>query len=134
VRLGYRAPFVQRLARDVADGRLDLAELEQHDGPSDDLYRRLRRIHGIGDYAAGNLCMLLGRYDRLAIDTELIRFLRERHPRRRFTPAAVRRYYAAWSPYQFLAYWYELWNGYVERHGRSEGWSSESVGARITNT
>ena len=38
---------------------------------------RLKLIYGIGDYAAGNICQLLGRYDRLAIDTETYRHFRQ---------------------------------------------------------
>lgn len=131
-RLGYRAAFVHRFARDVVDGRLDLHALETFDGPSDDLYRRLREIHGVGDYAAANLCMLLGRYDRLAIDTELKRFVQEKDPSRPFTAKAVRDAYAPWHPYQFLAYWYELWSGYTDRHGDADQWQADDTGRRIT--
>jgi hypothetical protein len=62
-RVGYRADFISRLARDVAAGRLDLDALEHFDGPTGALHRRFRQIHGIGDYAAAHLCMLLGRYE-----------------------------------------------------------------------
>src|SRR5690606_29834930 len=98
-----------------------------------ELQRLLRRIHGIGPYAAASLCMLLGRYDVLAIDTELVRVIKQRHPRRRITPAAVRRYYAAWHPYQFLAYWWELWSGYEHRHGPAHTWHPNRVGVQITS-
>ena len=76
--------------------------------------------------------MLLGRYDRLAIDTELIRHLKMKHPRRRFTPAQVQSHYAPWHPHQFLAYWCELWSSYEARHGRSDSWSLDHVGRNIT--
>ena len=132
-RVGYRADYLHTLAVDVVEGRLDLAAIERFDGPTEELCRTLRRIRGVGDYAAGNLCMLLGRYDRLAVDTEMLRLLKARHPRRRFTPASLRRYYAAWQPYQFLAYWFELWQDYVARHGDSSSWSTQSEGPRITS-
>jgi 3-methyladenine DNA glycosylase/8-oxoguanine DNA glycosylase len=131
-RLGYRAAFVSALARDVSEGRVDLQQFERFKGPTSEMQRFLRRIHGIGPYAASNLCMLLGRYDCLAIDTELMRFLTERHPRRRFTPASIRRCYEKWHPYQFLAYWWELWNGYEQRHGPAHTWDVARVGHAIT--
>lgn len=132
-RLGYRAPFVDRLARDSAEGRLDLDAIEREGAQgSESLFRRLRGIHGIGPYAAGNLCMLLGHYERLAVDTEMVRHLRQRYPRRRFTPTSIHRHYARWAPYQFLAYWFELWQGYIERHGDSATWDPAGVGRRIT--
>ncbi len=132
-RVGYRAEFLHRLANDAADARLDLDALDRFTGTSDDLYKRLRAIHGVGDYAAANLCMLLGRYDRLAIDTELVRFLKQRYPRRRFTPVRARAHYAPWKPYAFLAYWFELWQDYVSRHGQSDQWSPDGVGRDITS-
>ena len=78
--------------------------------------------------------MLLGRYDCLAIDTEMTRLLGNRHPERTWTPASVRAYYEAWRPYQFLAYWFELWCDYVGRHGRPEEWLADGVGRSITST
>jgi 3-methyladenine DNA glycosylase/8-oxoguanine DNA glycosylase len=131
-RVGYRAEFLHRLACAVADGRLDLKAVEHFSGPSDELYRMLRAIHGVGNYAAAHLCMLLGHYDRLAVDTELKRFLADRHPRKRFTPAALRGYYDHWHPYQFLAYWFELWSDYTRRHGQSHEWDPGTTGRRIT--
>jgi 3-methyladenine DNA glycosylase/8-oxoguanine DNA glycosylase len=130
--LGYRAEYVQHFARDVSDGRTDLSALENHEGDSDTLYRAFRGLHGIGDYAASHLCMLLGHYDRLPVDTELRRFLKDRDPARTWTPAAIRDEFAAWHPWQFLAYWFELWRGYTDRHGASDQWSPEGVGRRIT--
>ncbi|HOW69091.1 MAG TPA: hypothetical protein PKY77_00705 [Phycisphaerae bacterium] len=131
-RVGYRADYLHALAVDIAEDRTDLAALEHFPGPTDELYRSLRRIRGVGDYAASNLCMILGRYDRLAVDTEMLRLLKARHPRRRFTPASLRQYYVAWQPYQFLAYWFELWQDYVARHGDSSSWSASDEGRRIT--
>lgn len=131
-RVGYRAESLHRLAREVADGRLDLTAIERFAGPTGDLFHQLKRIHGVGDYAAGHLCMLLGRYDRLAVDTEAVRFLKDRHPRRKWTPATIRDYYAAWHPFEFLAYWFELWQDYVRQHGESDQWEPEVTGRRIT--
>jgi 3-methyladenine DNA glycosylase/8-oxoguanine DNA glycosylase len=133
-RVGYRAEFIHRLVRDVTSGEEDLEDIERSNGSSDELYRRLRRIHGVGDYAAGHLCMLLGHYDRLAIDTEMVRFFKTRHPRKRFTPARIRAYYDHWHPYQFLAYWFELWQDYIQRHGDADEWQPEDIGRRITSS
>lgn len=131
-RLGYRAEFIHRLARNIADGKIDLSAIEHFTGPTADLRRILREIKGIGPYAAAHIAMLLGRYDCLAVDTEMVRFFRQKHPRRRFTPTAVEQYYQPWRPYQFLAYWFELWSDYVARHGRSEQWSAQGIGKAIT--
>jgi len=131
-RVGYRSEFIHRLARDVVDGGLDLKAIQKSSGSADALFRLLRRIHGFGDYAAGQLCMLMGHYNRLAVDTELMRHLKLNHRRRRFTPARAQSYYVPWHPYQFLAYWYELWSGYQARNGRADSWSPDNVGPNIT--
>ena len=131
-RVGYRASFIHDLARAVADSSLDLDDLEHFDGPPADCYRRLRKIRGVGDYAASHLCMLLGDYSRLAVDTEMVRLMRRRYPRKRLTPATIGVLYRRWHPYQYLAYWHELWSDYVRRHGRSDLWSPAVIGPRIT--
>jgi 3-methyladenine DNA glycosylase/8-oxoguanine DNA glycosylase len=132
-RLGYRAEWVSRLAREVADGKLDLNEFEHFEGSTVELKRLLRQIHGVGDYAASNIAMLLGRYDCLAIDTEMMRHLEQRHPRRKWTPKTIAAHYESWHPYEFLAYWYELWSDYREKLGPAEQWSLSDEGTRITS-
>jgi len=131
-RVGYRATSILRLARAVTEGRMDLEAMASFDGPTDDLYRQLKTLPGIGDYGAGNLCMLLGRYDRLAVDTEMMRHLKTHHPRKRWTARAIQQHYAPWAPYQFLAYWYELWQDYVDTHGQAHEWHVHAQGRRIT--
>ncbi len=69
VRLGYRAPFVLELARRVASGDLDIESFRHADGSAAELHRALRGIKGVGEYAAGNLLKLLGRYDYLGLDS-----------------------------------------------------------------
>lgn len=131
-KLGYRADYVRALAKGVRDGAIDLSAFENPDLSTDELFKQLRGIKGVGDYAAGNLCMLLGRYDRLAIDTELVRHFKTHYPRRRRTPKLIQKHYAAHAPYQFLIYWHELWNDYAAAHGPSAQWSPGEVGENIT--
>jgi 3-methyladenine DNA glycosylase/8-oxoguanine DNA glycosylase len=132
-RLGYRAAFVHRLALATAQGDLDLNRFACYPESTAQLMKELRAIHGVGEYAAAHIAMLLGRYDRLAIDTEMIRLLETRYPRRRWTRAAIHRHYEQWDPYQFLAYWFELWQDYVRRHGRSDLWDRSITGMSITS-
>lgn len=119
-KVGYRAERIWRLGRDVADGTLDLDALEADDLDSDALFEALRDIHGVGPYAAANLLQLLGHYDRVAIDTEAYSLFEKLHGvKRPKTSAGFRRlhkrideHYATYEPYQFLAYWYDLWATY----------------------
>ncbi len=132
-RVGYRASSILRLARGVKDGSIDLNAFADETASTDELFKSLKRLPGIGDYGAANLCMLLGRYDRVAVDTELMRHLRERYPRRTWTARTAQAHYDRWAPYQFLAYWYELWRGYVDRHGDADTWEADGQGRRLTS-
>lgn len=114
-RTGYRAERIVRLARDVVDGRIDLTQFEQPDRTTDELFDALRRIHGLGPYAASNILQHLGHYDRLPVDSELIRHLKVSRGLEGSLPKITRlahELYDPYAPYQFLAYWFELWTGY----------------------
>lgn len=119
-RVGYRADRIIRLARQVTVGELDLSRFERQGVRSAELFDELRQIHGIGPYAAGNMLQLLGHYDRLAIDSETYRHFREVYNAPTPKSAAdlrklhvrIERHYAPFKPYQYLAYWFELWHRY----------------------
>ncbi len=66
---GYRAPYLLELCRNIANNRLEIESLRHSDLPTDEVYKKLRSIKGIGHYAAGNLLKLIGRYDHLGIDS-----------------------------------------------------------------
>lgn len=129
--LGYRAEYIVNLAKAVAGGELDLDAFEARSGDTESTVRQLRQIRGIGPYAAANICMLLGRYDQLAYDTEMVRFLEDRTGRKP-SRRSVEQRYRRWRPYQFLAYWWELWSDYADRHGPADQWLQNTVGAQIT--
>ena len=69
VRLGYRAPYVLNLARDITEGKADLTAIENWSGDDISLYKHLLSIKGIGPYAAGSLMKLIGRYRHPAPDS-----------------------------------------------------------------
>jgi len=109
IRVGYRAPFLRRLARDVAAGRLDLEALRSADLATPDLLARLHALHGFGPYAAEHLARLLGHHDFLALDSwtrEKLRTLRgmKRQPADR----TARRWYAPYGRWAGLAMWLEV--------------------------
>ena len=124
-KVGYRAGRIAQLGRDVADGLLDLDWFEQPERTSDEVYAALLKLHGIGPYGAANVCMLLGYYDRLAIDTETYRhYCKVHHVKRPKDPSKlhkrIEKHYGQFAPYPFLAYWFELWQGYEKRFGPSK--------------
>ncbi|MFN8545647.1 MAG: hypothetical protein U0807_15790 [Candidatus Binatia bacterium] len=99
-RLGSRAVSIKRIARGVADGTWDLAELDAAADrlPSATLVRRLRALPGIGPAAAAWMLLVLGHYDRPAIDAATLRWVRGSEP-----PVLTA---AAWGAWRGLALWW----------------------------
>ncbi|MCX5661948.1 MAG: hypothetical protein NTW19_19895 [Planctomycetota bacterium] len=130
-KVGYRSKRIVLLAREVVAGRLDLARFENSALTTDALIKQLCEIHGVGPFAAANLCQLLGRYDRVAIDSETYRHFREElgiptpevptklHPQ-------IDAHFARWAPFQFLAYWFDLWQSSERRVGDARQWDTEA--------
>lgn len=67
VRAGYRIAYLHELARNIADGAVDLNTWLQLD--SDDLFRAVKSLKGFGDYAAGTITRMVGHFDKIAIDS-----------------------------------------------------------------
>lgn len=108
IRLGYRSLYVWALASAVAEGRLNLSTLEELHLSSEELYKTLRQIKGIGPYAAATLLMILGRYEQLAVDTELRAHVSKKYFQGQpASEADMRAIYAPWGKWQYLAYWFD---------------------------
>ena len=139
-RVGYRDARIVRLARDVVSGEIDLDWFERSRAEgrsSDEVFEAFKRIHGLGKYAAANLCMCLGYYDRIAIDTETYRhYCLTRGVDRPADPkplhALIEKEYGRYAPYQFLAYWFELWVDYQRRFGPAWAWEGITDGPNFT--
>lgn len=133
-KVGYRAERIVRLARDIEAGRIDTTCLEQPELNSEQVYKALLKIHGLGPFASANICQLLGHYDRLAIDTETYRHFSQTYGVKRPKDPAklhprIEKHYAHYAPYQFLAYWFELWCGYEAANGKpAPQWLPHEVG------
>lgn len=133
-KVGYRAERIIRLARDIVEKRIDMASFDRPGQTSEETYQSLLKIHGLGPYAAANVCQLLGHYDRLAIDTETYRhFCKTYGVKRPKNPAKlhgrIEKHYNRYKPYQFLAYWFELWCGYEAANGKpAPQWLPDEIG------
>ena len=115
IRAGYRAPFLLALARDVAEGALDLEGLRHSDLPTPALLRTLQELRGFGPYAAEHLLRLLGRHDHLALDSwTRAKLARLRGKRRALSDPTLLRWYAPYGRWAGLAMWLEVtadWHG-----------------------
>ncbi|KAK4339820.1 hypothetical protein RND71_041282 [Anisodus tanguticus] len=122
--LGYRAGRIINLAKGIVEGRIQLKELEEACSNSslsnyDKMAEQLREIDGFGPFTCANVLMCLGYYHVIPTDSETIRHLKQVHAKTSTTSKTVQRdvekIYGKYSPFQFLAYWSEVWHFY-------EGW------------
>jgi 3-methyladenine DNA glycosylase/8-oxoguanine DNA glycosylase len=112
--LGYRAPYVLQLAREVASGGRDLEALKDGSLATETVRSELLAIKGVGDYAVANLLMLLGRYEHLPVDSWALKVVsHEWFDGEPVSRADVESYFANWGPWQGLAYWLWDWS-YLE--------------------
>ena len=109
--LGYRAPYVLELARSVASGGLDLEGFMTTELPTPELRRRLLAIKGVGQYAAANLLMLLGRYDFIPVDSWALKLVsHEWYGGEPVERAEVEAAFERWGAWKGLAYWFWDWS------------------------
>jgi 3-methyladenine DNA glycosylase/8-oxoguanine DNA glycosylase len=109
--LGYRAPYVLELARRVASGALDLEAFKTADIPTPQLRKQLLAIKGVGEYAAANLLMLLGRYDFVPVDSWALKMVsHEWHGGEPIERAEVEAAFEHWGEWKGLAYWFWDWS------------------------
>jgi 3-methyladenine DNA glycosylase/8-oxoguanine DNA glycosylase len=101
-RLGYRSAAAVGLAERAAE----LETLRDSALSTPELRRRLLSFNGIGPYGAATLLMLLGRYEYLAVDSELRSFTAKKYfGGKPGTVAAIEQLYAHWGRWQYLGYW-----------------------------
>ena len=113
VRAGYRGAYLRSLAADVAEGRLDLEQLNDAELGDDEVAERLLALPGCGPYAVAHIMMLLGRYSRLVLDS----WTRPTYARLRGRKAAdrtIERRFRPYREYAGLAFWLYLTRDWVE--------------------
>lgn len=114
-KLGYRAPYVLELARSVASGAFDLEGLKDTGIPTTELRNELLSIKGVGQYAAANLLMILGRYDFVPVDSWALKMVsHEWHGGEPVGRAEVEAVFERWGEWKGLAYWFWDWSYFGE--------------------
>ena len=114
-RLGYRSPYILNLAQEIQSGKLDLESLKTSSVPTDQLRKELLSIKGVGNYAAANLLMLLGRYSYLTIDSWALKMVsHEWYDDQTIGPSEVENAFEKWGKWKGLAYWLWDWSYGVE--------------------
>ncbi|MCH8271323.1 MAG: hypothetical protein IH985_08975 [Planctomycetes bacterium] len=139
-RVGYRDRRMIELARLFASRRgkpptLDPRWFEDPRTPSGEIHDTLLSLPGIGPYAAANIMQLLGRYDRLPLDTESVRHGRDvlglvgtdAHVMKK-----VADHFAPFGRHAFRSYWFEMWTHYEKKVGPSWTWRRETDATQFT--
>jgi len=109
MRAGYRASYFKELADRVAAGGLDVESWLESELPTPELKREMKRVKGVGDYAAENLLKLVGRYDVLALDSWVrAKFTRARGRGRACDDKKIARFYSRFAEWRGLALWCDV--------------------------
>jgi 3-methyladenine DNA glycosylase/8-oxoguanine DNA glycosylase len=109
IRAGYRSPYLLKFANDVASGKLDVESWRSSPLSTEELFDEVKSVKGMGDYAAGNILKLLGRYDYLGLDSWVRGRYYELHSRgRRVRDATIERRYAPLGKWRGLLFWLEM--------------------------
>ncbi|HYE66717.1 MAG TPA: hypothetical protein VD966_14105 [Pyrinomonadaceae bacterium] len=115
VRAGYRAAYLKELAERVASGALDVEGWLTSEMPTSELRREMKRVKGVGDYAAENLLKLVGRYDVLALDSWVrAKFARTRNRGRATADKKIARYYSRFKAWRGLALWCDMTRDWLD--------------------
>ena len=113
-RAGYRGPYLRAIAAGVADGTLDLEELDgRTDVPDDEVERRLLALPGVGPYAAAHVMMLLGRYGRLILDSWTRPTYARLAGRKTVKDTTIERRFRRYKDFAGLAFWLYLTRDWV---------------------
>ncbi len=116
IRAGYRGPYLRKLATDVAEGTLDLEELNDPELPVEEVVARLLALPGVGPYAAAHVMLTsLGRYSRLVLDSwTRPTYQKLSGARRALKDATIERRFKRYGEWAGLAFWLYLTRSWVE--------------------
>ncbi len=76
---------------------------------TDLLFEQVKTVKGMGDYAAGNILKLVGRYDYLGLDSWVRGKFYELHSRgRSVKDSTIEKHYASLGKWRGLFFWLEM--------------------------
>lgn len=112
VRVGYRADSILAFCRSVQNGSFDAEGLDElaRKASTEELFRRLVSIKGIGPASANFLLGLLGRFDRISVDSWTITYVARTYMKgRKPTVRQVEKLYERYGRWRQLVWWFEQW-------------------------
>lgn len=119
IRAGYRSPYLVELAEAVAAGKLDPEGWLDSDLPTAELKKEMKKVKGVGDYAAENLLKLVGRYDGLALDSFLRSQFYKTHNNENICPdKKIERHYNKFGEWRGLVMWCDMTKRWTDSGGQ----------------
>lgn len=116
IRAGYRSPYFVELAEKVASGELDPQRWLVSDLPTPELKKEMKKVKGVGDYAAENLLKLIGRYDGLALDSFLRSQFYKTHNKEKTCPdKKIERHYKKYGKWSGLVMWCDMTERWIDK-------------------
>jgi 3-methyladenine DNA glycosylase/8-oxoguanine DNA glycosylase len=115
IRAGYRAPYLLELAKRADSTELNLESWKNDQLSTDELFRMVTSIKGIGPYAAGNMLKLLGYYDHLAIDSWCrTKFFQRYKSGRKVSDKSIEKFYSSYGQWRGLFFWMDVTKDWYE--------------------
>ena len=109
IRAGYRSPYFVELAEAVVSGKLVPEAWLHSDLSTPELKKEMKKVKGVGDYAAENLLKLVGRYDGLALDSWLrSQFYKKYNAERVCDDKKIERHYKKFGTWRGLVIWCDM--------------------------
>ncbi|HEV7700854.1 MAG TPA: hypothetical protein VGO43_11540 [Pyrinomonadaceae bacterium] len=109
IRAGYRSPYFIELAQRVVSGDLDPQSWLHSELPTPELKKEMKKVKGVGDYAAENLLKLVGRYDGLALDSWLrSQFYKNHNNTKPCKDIKIERHYKKFGEWRGLVIWCDM--------------------------
>jgi 3-methyladenine DNA glycosylase/8-oxoguanine DNA glycosylase len=109
IRAGYRGAYLHELATRIAGEKLDVEAWRDPALSSVEVYKALKTIKGFGDYAAGAMMRLLGRFDQLGLDSVCRTMYAQRYNGgRAATDREIAAYYEPFGAWRGLVVWLDV--------------------------
>jgi len=115
IRAGYRAPYFKELAERVASGELDVESWLRSELPAKEFLREVKKVKGVGPYAAEHILRMAGRYDGLAIDSWVRPTFAKKHNNGEpCDDKRIAKHYERFGKWQGLALWCDMTQDWIE--------------------
>jgi N-glycosylase/DNA lyase len=109
IRAGYRSPYFVELAEAVANGKLNPETWLNSELPTKELKKEMKKVKGVGDYAAENLLKLVGSYEGLALDSWVrAQFYKKHNAGTVCEDVEIMRFYERFGVWRGLALWCDM--------------------------